>query len=84
MARRHATIWRWRGGNPRIQRAAYELYGDRMVLFCASIVLKMPHHGAGFALFVVIQNDLFNRSRLATVIVCVDVGPGSRTVHKVA
>ena len=55
-----------------------------MVLFCASIVLKMPHHGADFALFVVIQNDLFNRSRLATVIVCVDVGPGSRTVHKVA
>ena len=36
-------------GNPRIHRAAYELYGDRMVPFDESIVLKMPHHGAGFA-----------------------------------
>ena len=36
-------------GNPRIHRVAYELYGDMMVPFDESIVLKMPHHGAGFA-----------------------------------
>jgi|GEM_PF-1225996 len=35
-------------GNPRILQAAYELYGDLMVPFDESIVLKMPHHGAGF------------------------------------
>ncbi|MDE0023733.1 MAG: phytanoyl-CoA dioxygenase family protein [Spirochaetaceae bacterium] len=35
-------------GNPRILHAAHELYGDRMVPFDESIVLKMPHHGAGF------------------------------------
>ena len=35
-------------GNPRILQAAHELYGDLMVPFDESIVLKMPHHGAGF------------------------------------
>ena len=36
-------------GNPHIHRVAYELYGDLMVPFDESIVLKMAHHGAGFA-----------------------------------
>ena len=35
-------------GNPRILQAAHELYGDLVVPFDESIVLKMPHHGAGF------------------------------------
>ena len=35
-------------GNPRILHAAHELYGDLMVPFDESIVLKMPYHGAGF------------------------------------
>ena len=35
-------------GNPRILHAAHELYGDLVVPFDESIVLKMPHHGAGF------------------------------------
>ena len=35
--------------NPRILRAALQLYGEMMVPFDESIVLKMPDHGAGFA-----------------------------------
>ena len=35
-------------GNPRILWAAHEMYGDLMVPFDESIVLKMPQHGAGF------------------------------------
>ena len=47
-------MWRSRGflegyGNPRILRAAFQLYGEMMVPFDESIVLKMPDHGAGFA-----------------------------------
>ena len=47
-------LWRSRRfleayGNPRILQAAHELYGDQMVPFDESIVVKMPHHGAGFA-----------------------------------
>ena len=36
-------------GNPRLHSAAYKLYGELMVPFDESIVLKMPHRGAGFA-----------------------------------
>lgn len=47
-------LWRSRRfleayGNPRILAAAHELYGDALVPFDESIVLKLPHRGAGFA-----------------------------------
>jgi len=36
-------------GNPRIHHAAHRLYGDMMVPFDESIVIKLPNCGAGFA-----------------------------------
>ena len=36
-------------GNPRIHHAAHRLYGNMMVPFDESIVIKLPNYGAGFA-----------------------------------